>query len=708
MSGRAFFTGLLGVETAQMDADAEAFFAELPVPPPNEYKTVINTAIVAMKTAGIFSKIDLWQQFDAQFIENAGFSMINPTQTPCEMVLNGTFGVIDFEQKKGVKASNNAYFNTHFNLSTDAVQYTRDSGCYFIWCNTNSNVANKVDIGAISGGNGILAFLRDGNYAYAAVNDNSSGMQLTNTGTSEGFHSFPRISSTQFQYWFNGVLQGTYTRTSGPLPNLEVYLGAYNNGGSPAYYSPKQYRDVGFAKGDIDQVALYNIALAKKNGIEALAYIPPAAPTDEIAKIAIPSLVDSVNGYNSVLGASLPGGFTAPSIDGNNNIVFSGLQTIKLSTSINLSVLTTHSHFISFYVSAPETTQNIIQFGLSYVLGQRIAVFDRNSNRWAVAGGVYVDETASMEPKWGRALPRMVSGNYTVGISWTANVVTVFCNGIISYYSTNPGTGPTGTSGWIGAYPGTTNNNYTLPSYIKLLGGSNIHIFGRSLSANEMLNLGENIMFDLNMSHLVGEGDSIMNGFTVPTNAQTWFNILSADLIANTSHKWAPLNIGIGSRTLQTAAANCNTNNVNVPYNWTSSVNVDVIRPTKKVGVKRFYCLYMGINDPAVGRSLAQMQADLTTLINFRKSQGYTCIVGSICGDVGASAPLEAIRNSFNSGLAAMASSLGFYVADVIGQSGLAAQPTGADSNFSDGLHLTPVGNAKLATAYYNAIIPLL
>ncbi len=700
--------GLGNYRGASYSAEAQAYFNALPTQPSASEKNIDATLIDALVEENIFTEVDRLVLCANGERVNAVVSVPNPTS---DVAIET--GALKWNEW-GFVGDTNAYLRSQYAPSVDGVNYTKNSACFFYWSLTDLN-QDSVDMGCFSStptpDRNALCFSNSSGVLYSCINDiTGGGTTIANTSTL-GLFSIVRDASNSIKVYKNGVLIKTGAQVSSELPDIEFFICGCNLNGALEYPSTRQIALYGTCSGDVDQSVLYSKLNDYITSIQALYPSPsPAAvaPMDDpILKLSIPSLLDeSGNGWNSTLGADLIGGFTAPTIDADDNLVFNGNNTVKLSTSFGLTPLRVHTEFMAIYTETPELTQGLLNVGLQYICGMRVAAYTRDDNKWVNIGGVYYDEGAATEPVWGRSIPKLQAGYNIIGFSFSATRTIMYCNGQITYFTPNCPYGAVGTSGWIGGFPSGPDAAYTLPAYYKIVANSFIQVFNYAGNTGQMLSTGNSILQDIGCSAIVFEGDSITQGFTLATNAENWTSIVVEDLLANTSHKWAACNIGIGARTLDSMANTCGTIGASVPFNKIATVSVNPISKSDYASAKNIYVLFAGINDIAASATLGAMQTDFTTLINYRNSQGFDCYVVSVTSDVALTAPQEAVRLAYNAWLATQIGTLNFTFIDICSNVNLAGQPSGANAYFSDGVHFTALTCSSIvAPMVYSSII---
>lgn len=151
----------------------------------------------------------------------------------------------------------NAYANTKYNPNVSGSLNNEHLSYY---SRTNSN-GTEVEIGAQSGPASLLE-IRTSGTTYSIIN---SGTYLTYLdANSLGFYKANRTASNVTNAWKNGTKLVASSSASSSLVNNEIYLGAYNNGGSVSYYSTKQcaLASIGLGLSDAEAANFYTAVQA--------------------------------------------------------------------------------------------------------------------------------------------------------------------------------------------------------------------------------------------------------------------------------------------------------------------------------------------------------------------------------------------------------------------------------------------------------------
>jgi hypothetical protein len=200
-----------------------------------------------------------WDLLDVLYIYlndgSGGFGTLNwksPTLYQTTLVNSPTFtSNIGFNGN-----GTTSYLNLNWNPATNGINYTLNSACFFAYVYDDQGL-NDLS-GSLSGSNGI--FLRPKNPTNTTANRINDGGNMTVASTNSiGLHSMARTGSTARAFYKNGVSGGSDSQVSTAIPSLNLFLGAYSNGGTPALFNTRQWSCFGAGSGSINQVNLYSI-----------------------------------------------------------------------------------------------------------------------------------------------------------------------------------------------------------------------------------------------------------------------------------------------------------------------------------------------------------------------------------------------------------------------------------------------------------------
>jgi hypothetical protein len=215
------------------DPDAVAFFSRVTTAggtlTPTE-QTAVNTLVVQMKAAGVWNSL------------KAIYPMVGASAAACAQNLKsssftGTFSSGWTFASTGVTPNGtSAFMNTNYNRT--AVGDTLNSGHLSYYSRTNNNIL-QVEIG-VEDPNVIYNFLSLRNAGTTSVAINSNLISSFVDANSLGFYIGNRQASNDLDLWKNGTKVINGTSVSNTLPNINIYIGAFNNKGLTTLFSNKQ------------------------------------------------------------------------------------------------------------------------------------------------------------------------------------------------------------------------------------------------------------------------------------------------------------------------------------------------------------------------------------------------------------------------------------------------------------------------------------
>ncbi len=195
----------------------------------------------------------------------------------------------------------------------------------------------------------------------------------------------------------------------------------------------------------------------------------------------------------------------------------------------------------------------------------------------------------------------------------------------------------------------------------------------------------------MNQFTTLGVGDSITAGSGASKQFVTaWFPLVCASMKGaaqyaatyTTGPSSGNRNIGVSGRTLQTMASLAPANE------WAFA---GIAGPPKHL-----LTLMGGANDLVGGRTLAQMEADMTTYLTRAAAAGYLVCVLTVLPTTTITGAAETQRTDFNTWLIANAVTLGASVLSDVGS--LASMQTPSGGNYADGIHPSDAGHLIVAT----------
>lgn len=194
----------------------------------------INTFIVNLKAAGIWTKLDLVWLLCAD----------NETDAAVDMTGNGfsfTNNGMSFLAAQGYQGDGaSAYLLTDYDPSTDAINFSQNSASLGIYSRTD-NTTDATDFG-VRGPN-YRTFIQTYDIpTRSTVTINQGGSDFLDDTPTSGFFLLTRTASNVARYYRNGVQVGGVINTvSTGIADSNFEIGVYNNNGSRQEFSDRRY-----------------------------------------------------------------------------------------------------------------------------------------------------------------------------------------------------------------------------------------------------------------------------------------------------------------------------------------------------------------------------------------------------------------------------------------------------------------------------------
>jgi lysophospholipase L1-like esterase len=242
---------------------AQVYYNTMTVKPSASAKTLIDTAIGDMQTAGLLALIEIMHIHGLHDQQAARLNLKSP-----HVYTALRRGSVTFTAVGGFSSASGGDLGTTYIQSLDGVLATQDSTSLFVWSNTNlrENLAlygRRQTLGKsyINPWNSTVDSVGHG------VND-GSGANAFAPGSAAGLFHVSRRSGANYDVYRNGVLLGTQTKASAStLPALDIRIL-----GSGDLFSTKQAwcsgLGAGMTAGNVSD--LYTILNTLKTGLEAL------------------------------------------------------------------------------------------------------------------------------------------------------------------------------------------------------------------------------------------------------------------------------------------------------------------------------------------------------------------------------------------------------------------------------------------------------
>jgi hypothetical protein len=226
------------------DPDAIAFLTAAGITDPT-ITDAINTLVVDMKAASIWSKMKAVYPFVGGTASTHKWNLVNPLDTDAAFRL--TFAGGWTHSATGVLPNGtNGYANTHIISNISFNNTTFSAVGYYSRSNTAAT-SGEYDCGSFAVGNPHLQLIlrRSTNFRYFA-SDTPTGCTYRGAGDSSSLDGRGFFIGTQqganARLFVNGVnvVSNIYATTSTAINNLKNFIGALNVTGSPSFYGNKQ------------------------------------------------------------------------------------------------------------------------------------------------------------------------------------------------------------------------------------------------------------------------------------------------------------------------------------------------------------------------------------------------------------------------------------------------------------------------------------
>jgi hypothetical protein len=230
-------SGIIASQIASFDADAVAFFNRVTTAGGTlsaTEKQAVNQLVLDLKANSLWTPM------------KAVYPMVGASAAACAQNLKsssftGTFTSGWTFASTGVTGNGtSAFMNTNF---APASNLTLSSGHDSVYLRTNLPISSQVAFGVeqITSQRMVLFPYSFGVGWISDLYDNSTSRLISSTGPSTGFILGSRASASSHKLFRNAVqLAASTLATTGTLPTLNYYLGAYNGNGVGSFYSTNE------------------------------------------------------------------------------------------------------------------------------------------------------------------------------------------------------------------------------------------------------------------------------------------------------------------------------------------------------------------------------------------------------------------------------------------------------------------------------------
>lgn len=185
-----------------LDFNAAALIAAMKTQPTETRKATINNLVVALKLAGIWSKLDVLYLMAAHDVQAARLNWKDPSIFALTAVGGGT----TFTTDKGFQGNGSSTAEAcGYVPSTNGVNYKQDDASLWVWANLNQQDTNPAcgRVAAI----GYHLLTRNGSNAMGGrLNDNDTSTR--SNSDARGLCGVSRPAASTKRYWRNGAQVG--------------------------------------------------------------------------------------------------------------------------------------------------------------------------------------------------------------------------------------------------------------------------------------------------------------------------------------------------------------------------------------------------------------------------------------------------------------------------------------------------------------------
>lgn len=228
-------TGMLAVSQADewlyadgrymidLQGETTALLAAMTSQPNRQRQRLIDTAIGALKTAGIWTKLDALQVYAAHHEQAGRVDWKLPSRVASRTE------TLTFTADRGFAGDGvSGKLDTGFNPAAGTPVSSLDSACMAIWQNGTANIAGYVNWTKESGNQSLLTPVGASTSVYWALNRPAS----TNTSTFpnlQGFFAANRSAAAAEEAYHNGIAIASAAVASSAIPNKSIWLGGWRN-----------------------------------------------------------------------------------------------------------------------------------------------------------------------------------------------------------------------------------------------------------------------------------------------------------------------------------------------------------------------------------------------------------------------------------------------------------------------------------------------
>lgn len=253
----------LGASPAQNDSDAQAFISAAAISNTTQ-KDAINQLVLDLKAAGIWNRMVAIYPFIGGTASSHKWNLKDPRDLDAakRLVFSGSW---THSENGALPDGSTAYANTFMNLNEDVPQYSFHGSYY-----SRTNVTGSGDYYLFGGqaesiGTGLDLYSTD--RMFSIVADSSKSITITGQTNFNRMIAISCYGFSNFNIYRDGTSIGSntgdrrgYFDSKNPTNPQSLYIGAYNNNGTAAFYSAYEcaFASFGYGLNDTQITALNN------------------------------------------------------------------------------------------------------------------------------------------------------------------------------------------------------------------------------------------------------------------------------------------------------------------------------------------------------------------------------------------------------------------------------------------------------------------
>ncbi len=289
----AYLAGVGAVSSYQ--AETNAIAAAFTTPPTTARKNLIDAAVVSLKAAGVWTKLDALYAFAAADSQAAKVNWVNPGTYNCTEVTAPAFTA-----DRGFTGASTKYLDSNFNPATaPSPKLTQNDASAFAWSLTAGQIAgalfaqgtNTTSVGEIS----LVPWYTNNNLYTKIVNIPDNWGAANPFASAAGFWVNSRTGASTNAYYRNGVATPYETPATASTALSSTTLWFLNRPSSPTQYWTGQIAAGGCGSGltAADQTALYNALNAYIASVRIFSAFttPPSAARQTLIQNCVGSLI---------------------------------------------------------------------------------------------------------------------------------------------------------------------------------------------------------------------------------------------------------------------------------------------------------------------------------------------------------------------------------------------------------------------------------